>query len=206
MHLANLMQCIEARFDGLLRKGERMTVATISPKFGLERLPARERKAGADRRSNAGGVSRGPRAIRSQRAPRSARPRRGDEIPQRRRRRTALCDLPPGSAEQACEKFLQAGFDNVINVEGGTQLRTSSGLPLVRGKKAMSLERQVRIVGRLLVLTGAVLGSFVHPYFIGLSAFIGAGPDFPASLTPVGWRWCWPGCHGTVALRHRSVP
>jgi hypothetical protein len=27
----------------------------------------------------------------------------------------------------------------------------------------------------LLVLVGAVLGCFVHPYFIGLSAFVGAG-------------------------------
>lgn len=80
--------------------------------------------------------------------------------------------------KQACEKFLQAGFENVINVDGGTLAAEQAGLPLVRGKKAMSLERQVRIAAGSIVLTGAVLGYFVHPYFIGLSAFIGAGLVF----------------------------
>ena len=40
------------------------------------------------------------------------------------------------------------------------------------------LERQVRIVAGFLTLVGAVLGFFVNPYFIGLSAFIGAGLMF----------------------------
>src|SRR5438045_8204660 len=39
---------------------------------------------------------------------------------------------------QACEKFLQAGFTNVVNVEGGTLAWAECGLPLVRGKKAIS--------------------------------------------------------------------
>jgi hypothetical protein len=49
---------------------------------------------------------------------------------------------------------------------------------VVRGQKAISLERQVRIVAGLLVLVGAVLAIAVHPYFAGLSAFIGAGLIF----------------------------
>ncbi len=50
------------------------------------------------------------------------------------------------------------------------------GCPVdVRGKKTISLERQVRIAAGLLVLLGALLGWLVHPAFIGLSAFIGAG-------------------------------
>lgn len=80
--------------------------------------------------------------------------------------------------KMACEKFVKAGFENVVNVEGGTQAAEKAGLPLVRGKKAMSLERQVRIAAGSLVLIGAVLGFFVHPYLIGLSAFIGAGLVF----------------------------
>lgn len=79
---------------------------------------------------------------------------------------------------QACEKFLAAGFSQVVNVEGGTQAWDQAGLPVVRGKKAISLERQVRIAAGLLVLVGAALGTFVHPYFIGLSAFVGAGLVF----------------------------
>ena len=70
------------------------------------------------------------------------------------------------------------GFPNVVNVEGGTTACAAAGLPVIRGKKAMSLERQVRIAAGSLVLIGAVLGWFVHPYFIGLSAFVGAGLVF----------------------------
>lgn len=80
--------------------------------------------------------------------------------------------------KQACEKFLAAGFTNVVNVEGGTQAWDQAGLPVVRGKKAVSLERQVRIAAGLLVLTGSILGHFIHPYWIGLSAFVGAGLTF----------------------------
>jgi rhodanese-related sulfurtransferase len=80
--------------------------------------------------------------------------------------------------QQACEKFLKAGFANVINVEGGTVACVEAGLPVVRGKKALSLERQVRIAAGLLVLLGALLGWLVHPAFIGLSAFVGAGLVF----------------------------
>ena len=79
--------------------------------------------------------------------------------------------------QQACEKFLKAGFSNVVNVEGGTLACVEAGLPVVRGKKAISLERQVRIAEGSLVLLGAAL-AFVHPAFVGLSAFIGAGLVF----------------------------
>jgi rhodanese-related sulfurtransferase len=79
---------------------------------------------------------------------------------------------------QACESFLAAGFTNVVNVEGGTLAWAECGLPVVRGKKAISLERQVRIAAGLLVLLGALLGWLVHPAFIALSAFIGAGLVF----------------------------
>ena len=65
--------------------------------------------------------------------------------------------------KQACEKFLAAGFTNVVNVEGGTLAWAECGLPVHRGKKAISLERQVRIAAGALVLVCTVLGYFVHP-------------------------------------------
>lgn len=83
-----------------------------------------------------------------------------------------------GRSKKACEKFQQAGFTNVIDVEGGTQACEIAGLPLVRGKKVMSLERQVRIAAGSLVLTGVILGWQVHPAFYGLAAFVGAGLTF----------------------------
>jgi rhodanese-related sulfurtransferase len=79
--------------------------------------------------------------------------------------------------KQACERLSAAGL-NVVNVEGGTLAWEAAGLPVVRGKKAISLERQVRIAAGFLVLVGAILAMTVHPYFAGLSAFVGAGLMF----------------------------
>lgn len=81
-------------------------------------------------------------------------------------------------AKQACERFLAAGFTQIISVEGGTAAWEQAGLPVVRGKKAISLERQVRIAAGGLVLLGAILALTVHPWFVGLSAFVGAGLIF----------------------------
>ena len=77
--------------------------------------------------------------------------------------------------KQACEKLLAAGYTNVVNVEGGTQAWARAALPVVRGQKAISLERQVHIAAGTLVLIGSLLGYFAHPYWMGLSAFVGAG-------------------------------
>jgi rhodanese-related sulfurtransferase len=79
---------------------------------------------------------------------------------------------------QACEKLVRAGCTNVINVEGGTRAWIEAGLPVVRGPKAMSLERQVRIAAGSLVLVGALLGYFAHPYWIALPGLVGAGLVF----------------------------
>ncbi len=76
---------------------------------------------------------------------------------------------------QACEKLLHAGVANVVNVEGGTMACLEGGLPMVRGKIVVSLERQVRVASGSLVLAGALLGWIVHPAFFGLCALIGAG-------------------------------
>jgi rhodanese-related sulfurtransferase len=78
----------------------------------------------------------------------------------------------------ACERIAAAGLDEVYNVEGGTEAAIAAGLPAVRGRKAMSLERQVRIVAGILVLAGAGLGWQLHPAWYGLSALVGAGLVF----------------------------
>ena len=81
-------------------------------------------------------------------------------------------------ARQACEKFIAAGYTNVLNVEGGTLAWDQAGLPVVRGAKAISLERQVRIAAGSLVLIGALMGYFAHPLWIALAGLIGAGLVF----------------------------
>jgi len=79
---------------------------------------------------------------------------------------------------KAAKMFVDAGLEDVLNVEGGTDAWAAAGLPVERGEQAMSLERQVRIAAGTLVLIGALLGLFVHPYFTGISAFVGAGLIF----------------------------
>lgn len=88
-----------------------------------------------------------------------------------------ICRSGTRSAK-AYKKFADAGYTNVVNVEGGTAAWEEAGLPLVRGKKTISLERQVRIAAGALVLIGALLGMFVHAYFAGIAAFVGAGLIF----------------------------
>lgn len=81
-------------------------------------------------------------------------------------------------AAKACEQFAAAGFGQVVNVEGGTLGWEQAGLPLLRGKKTMSLERQTRIAAGSLVVIGTALGAFVNPWFLALSGFVGAGLVF----------------------------
>jgi rhodanese-related sulfurtransferase len=75
---------------------------------------------------------------------------------------------------QACQKFISAGFDNVVNVEGGTLACAAAGAPVVRGKKAIPLHCQVQIITGTLVVTGALLVA-LHPYWAALPAVMGAG-------------------------------
>ena len=83
-----------------------------------------------------------------------------------------------GRSMKVCQKLEDAGFEKVTNVEGGTSAWQSAGLPVIEGKRRMSLERQVRIAAGSLVVIGAAIGQFVHPAGFGLSAFIGAGLVF----------------------------
>lgn len=93
-------------------------------------------------------------------------------------------------SKQACEKLIAAGVTQVISVDGGTQACQAEGLPVTRGKKAISLERQVRIAAGMLVVAGSVLGYLVHPYWIGLSAFVGAGLIFAGVTDTCGMAMC----------------
>lgn len=84
-----------------------------------------------------------------------------------------------GRAKKAAEKFAKDGFSQAVVVEGGTLAWKEAGLPVARRTtRVISLERQVRIAAGSLVVTGIVLGYFVHPWFFGLSAFVGAGLVF----------------------------
>jgi rhodanese-related sulfurtransferase len=81
-------------------------------------------------------------------------------------------------ATKAAEKLRNAGLDEVVVVEGGTNAWVAAGLPVIRGRKTISIERQVRIGAGSFVLAGTALGRFVHPAFYLLAAFVGAGLVF----------------------------
>ena len=87
---------------------------------------------------------------------------------------------------KVCQKLEAAGFTNLVNVDGGTSAWQSTGLPVVEGKKVMSLERQVRIAAGSLVVIGVIVGQFVHPAGFGLSGLIGAGLVFSAVTNTCG--------------------
>ncbi len=88
-------------------------------------------------------------------------------------------------ARQAAQKLCEAGHQDVVVLEGGVTAWDEAGLPVNRGKKAISIERQVRIAAGLLVVAGVVLGHFVNPLFLLLSGFVGCGLIF-AGITD----WC----------------
>ncbi|MCX7586298.1 rhodanese-like domain-containing protein [Phenylobacterium sp. 58.2.17] len=71
------------------------------------------------------------------------------------------------AARVAGEAFvLQGGLDGWIR----------AGLPVVQDRKApLEMMRQVQIGAGLLVLLGVLLGLLVHPGFLGVAAFVGAG-------------------------------
>jgi rhodanese-related sulfurtransferase len=82
-------------------------------------------------------------------------------------------------ATKAAAKLIEAGFTHPIVVTGGTLAWIDAGLPVTRGAtKMISLERQARIAAGTLVFTGSILAWFVHPAFVWLPGFVGAGLMF----------------------------
>lgn len=89
-------------------------------------------------------------------------------------------------AQQAAERLAQRGYRDLHVIEGGIQAWAEGGHPIERGAgRVWALERQVRFVAGVLVLTGVLL-SLVSPWFVLLSGFIGAGLTFSALTDTCG--------------------
>lgn len=87
--------------------------------------------------------------------------------------------------ERARQTLEKLGISGVRNLAGGIEGWKSAGLPVDRPeRKPFPLMRQVQIAIGTGVLTGVVLSRFVHPDFIYLSGFFGAGLIFAGST---GW-------------------
>ena len=95
-----------------------------------------------------------------------------------RERIITVCAKGGGRSAQACNAFVKAGFDNVVNIEGGTLAWVAAGLPVNRGtKKMISLERQVRIVSGLLIVAGTVLAATISSWFLVIPGSAVFPPD-----------------------------
>lgn len=81
-------------------------------------------------------------------------------------------------SSKAVKKFMDAGVENVVNVEGGTQAWDRAGLPVLRGKKTLPLPQQMQLTAGLLITLGVALGYSVSPLWFGLSGFVGLGLIF----------------------------
>ena len=76
----------------------------------------------------------------------------------------------------AADRLLGAGFAEAYQLEGGIQGWMRAGLPVIADRKApLPIMRQVQIAAGSLVLLGLVLAVLVSPWFMALSAFVGAG-------------------------------
>ena len=80
---------------------------------------------------------------------------------------------------QAAPQILGAGFKEVYHLEGGLKSWKAAGLPVDLNLKApISIMRQVQITAGSMVVLGVVLALLVSPWFMALSAFVGAGLVF----------------------------
>ena len=88
---------------------------------------------------------------------------------------------------KAAQQLVSAGRRQVFNVSGGTQAWVDAGLPVVRGKKTISLERQVRIAAGFVALAGALATLATgNVYFSVIPAFVGAGLMFAGITNTCG--------------------
>lgn len=81
-------------------------------------------------------------------------------------------------ARRAEEALKAAGMPNLHVLDGGIVGWLAEGRDAVRGRKRMSLERQVRIAAGALAATGGALALTVNPLFAVVPTFMGSGLVF----------------------------
>lgn len=80
---------------------------------------------------------------------------------------------------EAASAILKTGFAEVYHLKGGLQAWKKAGLSINLNRKApISIMRQVQIAAGSLVVLGSLLAVLISPWFLALSAFVGAGLMF----------------------------
>jgi rhodanese-related sulfurtransferase len=85
----------------------------------------------------------------------------------------------------AAEILARAGHRPRV-LEGGMQAWRRARLPMREGRKRLPVDRQVQLIAGGMVLTGIALGALVHPWFLAISAFFGAGLTFAGATGTCG--------------------
>ena len=106
-----------------------------------------------------------------------------DEIPERLE--TIIVCRTGVRATIAAETLARAGRRARV-LEGGVNAWRRARLPLRQGRKRLPVDRQVQMIAGMMVLTGVALGAFVNPWFLGISAFFGAGLTFAGATGTCG--------------------
>jgi glyoxylase-like metal-dependent hydrolase (beta-lactamase superfamily II)/rhodanese-related sulfurtransferase len=90
------------------------------------------------------------------------------------------CICQTGTRSQlAASKLRNAGMQQVIHVDGGTNAWVAGGLPVESGgRNVISLDRQMRITAGALIVAGIAAGLLWHPAGYWLAGAIGAGLVF----------------------------
>ena len=92
----------------------------------------------------------------------------------------------------AAAQLIAAGGPDAVHIDGGILGWEKAGYPVEQGMTGgapIPIMRQVQIAAGSLVVLGLILAWLVHPSFLGLSGFVGAGLVFA-------------GVSGTCAMAH----
>ena len=106
-----------------------------------------------------------------------------------------LADVPPAPLAVVCESGKRAEIvagwlgdqSHLTLLEGGTRAWKNAGYPLVTCAPCRwTLERQVRLIAGLLVLTGTLLSVLVNAKWVYAAMLIGAGLTFAGATNICG--------------------
>ncbi len=113
-----------------------------------------------------------------------------------------------GTRARLAATLLRHTQANLVVLDGGTGAWIKSGNLAVRCTASRwALERHVRLIAGLLVVTSVVLTLLVSPWFLGLAAFIGCGLTFAGAtnICPMGevlarlpWNRACTSVHGST--------
>ncbi len=80
---------------------------------------------------------------------------------------------------QSADLLAHSGFRDIYVLDGGIEAWKKAGLPIEEDRRApIDIMRQVQITAGGMVLLGIILALWLNPWFLALSAFVGAGLMF----------------------------